>query len=190
MKKDCLLINESGELKDSNRFSSAESRSLRYHTILGRRGSMGFQQINGNTLFFRLKSSRWAQSYTRSLLSKFWEARRFMTNLGMIPILSKPNNLVLNSSASWISTGNPSFYSARAILIVSAIREVLDPRKNTDQPLVGDTVDLAIPSWTNTIGAWTWRGLHRCGFQSVFMRLLLRSHYRDSDTALDGLRPS
>jgi hypothetical protein len=55
-------------------------------------------------------------------------------------------------------------------------------------PPVGDTVDLSIPSWTNTIGAselgtvWT-----DPDFDPEAARLLLRPRHRDPDPALDRL---
>ena len=55
-------------------------------------------------------------------------------------------------------------------------------------PPVGDTVDLSVPSWTNTIGAselgavWT-----DPDFDPARARLLLRPRDRDPDAALDGL---
>ena len=56
-------------------------------------------------------------------------------------------------------------------------------------PPVGDTVDVANATWTNTIGApelatvWT-----RSGLRSEPARLLLRPGDRDPDAALDRLR--
>jgi hypothetical protein len=56
---------------------------------------------------------------------------------------------------------------------------------NGKLPPVGDTVDLVIPSWTNTR---TRHRLDRSGLRCEAARLLLRAGHRDSDPALDRLR--
>ena len=54
---------------------------------------------------------------------------------------------------------------------------------------VGDTVDLSIPSWTNTIGAPELGGvLDRPRLRPEPAGLLLRACHRDPHSALDGLR--
>ena len=64
-----------------------------------------------------------------------------------------------------------------------------EPGADGKVPTVGDTVDLTIPSWTNTIGAaelgtvWT-----DPAFDPNVRGILLCTGDRDPDAALDGIR--
>ena len=65
------------------------------------------------------------------------------------------------------------------------------PGKNGKLPPVGDTVDVAKATWTNTIGAPELAAVWKDpDFKSSQRAVLLRARDRDPDAALDGLRPA